>query len=165
MAGVSWFAGLALLAVALAGGLNLMPGGAEASPGHFDEGAALDAASEAASGYLDSTIGSDHTNGDGSVSRAVSTGEGPISLDQMERVDFRFESDVRDLAASPDSQVGFEDEKDVWVASWELGGVYSVTSGENDGTAYVVVVIEDGTGELLTASAGVREAERQAKVR
>lgn len=166
-AGVGWVAGAALVVLAVAGGLRWdLNSLALAGPKeHLSETAALSTAQAAAAGYIEATIGSDHTSQDGAHSPGVKTSAGPINLGQMVRVDLRFVPNAREVVAAIDSGASFERERDVWVASWERAGVYDVSSGTDDGTAYVVVVIEDGTGKLLAASSGVREAEKQARAR
>ena len=41
----------------------------------------------------------------------------------------------------------------------------NVTTGNADGPAYVVVIVEDGTGKILSSSAGVRQPDLQAMAR
>lgn len=138
---------------------------ASAAPGHLTGERALRLAESAAADYVRVTLGSEHSTG-GSISPAINGPDGaPLRLAAMERVDFRFVANTRQVATSITSGVSFEEEKDFWVASWELGGVYNVTSGQPDGTAAVVVVVEDGTGKLLAAGAEVRQPDVQARAR
>jgi len=90
---------------------------------------------------------------------------GSVSLDQMELVDFRYEPAVTELTTSVTSGFYSTDPEDVWVLAWERGGVANVTTGRDDGTAALVLVLRDGTGEVLSATAGIRQPEEQALAR
>lgn len=90
---------------------------------------------------------------------------GSVSLDQMELVDFRYEPAVTELTTSVTSGFYSTDPEGVWVLAWERGGVANVTTGRDDGTAALVLVLRDGTGEVLSATAGIRQPEEQALAR
>lgn len=83
----------------------------------------------------------------------------------MTRVDLRLVQDTARAMTSIDSAVVFGEKKDFWVVSWERGGVDNVTTGQPDGTAYLNVVVADGTGKILSSGAGIRQPEDQAKAR
>ena len=86
---------------------------------------------------------------------------GSLSLEEMELVDIRYEPGVTELTTSITSGFYTTDPQDVWVLAWERGGVANVTTGRNDGTAILVLVLRNGTGEVLSATAGVRQPEEQ----
>jgi len=90
---------------------------------------------------------------------------GSVSLDQMELVDFRYEPAVTELTTSVTTGFYSTDPEDVWVLAWERGGVANVTTGQDDGTAALILVLRDGTGEVLSATAGIRQPEEQALAR
>jgi DNA-binding CsgD family transcriptional regulator len=89
----------------------------------------------------------------------------PATFDQMQRLDFRFLPGVESAVTSIDTAFSRGEKTNVWVASWERDGVFNPHTGLNDGTAYVVVVMEDGTGRVLSSSSGGRQPEVQAKAR
>jgi hypothetical protein len=89
----------------------------------------------------------------------------PTTFDQMQRLDFRFLPGVESAVTSIDTAFSRGEKTNVWVASWERDGVFNPHTGLNDGTAYVVVVMEDGTGRVLSSSSGGRQPEVQAKAR
>ncbi|MFN0094708.1 MAG: hypothetical protein ACKVVT_08010 [Dehalococcoidia bacterium] len=131
----------------------------------FTEAQASALALTAAADYVAMTIGATITEDDGSVSTAVQADGRPIVLDAMTRVDLRFVPRVTKLVTSIDSGFRSHQPVDVWVASWERGAVTSDRVGWEEATAYVVVVIEDGTGKLLSAASGGRAPELQAVAR
>jgi hypothetical protein len=67
------------------------------------------------------------------------------------------------LVTSVTTAVSLPEEKDVWVVSWERGGVPNVTTGRADGTAHLVLVMDDETGRVTDAVAGIRQPEDQAR--
>lgn len=127
--------------------LNVHPFSAASADERVEDPASIRARAEAfASDYLKQTLGS-------------------VSLDQMELVDFRYEPAVTELTTSVTSGFYSTDPEDVWVLAWERGGVANVTTGGDDGTAALVLVLRDGTGEVLSATAGIRQPEEQALAR
>ena len=127
--------------------LNIHPFSAASADERVEDPASIRARAEAfASDYLKQTLGS-------------------VSLDQMELVDFRYEPAVTELTTSVTSGFYSTDPEDVWVLAWERGGVANVTTGRDDGTAALVLVLRDGTGEVLSATAGIRQPEEQALAR
>jgi hypothetical protein len=136
-----------------------------AAQGHFTDSDAMGHATSAAADYLAATLGQAQANGDGSATGAVAGEDGPITLADMDSVGLKYFSATQRAVTSISSGVSFEAPKNFWVASWERGAVSNVTTGKADGTAYVVVVIEDGTGKLLAADSGIRQPEEQARAR
>lgn len=90
---------------------------------------------------------------------------GSVSLDQMELVDLRYEPGVTELTTSITTGFYSTEFEDIWVLAWERGGVANVTTGQDDGTAVLVLVLRNGTGEVLSATAGIRQPEEQALAR
>lgn len=127
--------------------LNIHPFSAASADERVEDPASIRARAEAfASDYLKQTLGS-------------------VSLDQMELVDFRYEPAVTELTTSVTSGFYSTDPEDVWVLAWERGGVANVTTGQDDGTAALILVLRNGTGEVLSATAGIRQPEEQALAR
>lgn len=168
-AGWALAAGLALFA--LLGGspgdiAGLIAPSEEAHAGaHFSDAKALEIAEDWASGYAADTIGSAHGNVDGSTTPAVAVEGRPLTLDDFQRVDFRFVPDTREMVTSIDSGISLPEAHDLWVVSWEREGVFNVHTGKDDGTANLVVVLEDGTGKVFGGGAGIRQPEVQARAR
>ena len=157
---LGWVVGLAIVGSMIAGvGFSDLAGigsrGADAadelSPRHLTKDEALAKAAEWARPYVQDTIGRDQQTG-------VS-----ISLDDMELVEARFLPDAREIVTSVTTAVSLPAAQDVWVFAWELGGVANVTTGKRDGTAHLVLVMEDGTGKVRDAAAGVRQPEDQVR--
>lgn len=127
--------------------LNVHPFSAASADERVEDPASIRARAEAfASDYLKETLGS-------------------VSLDQMELVDFRYEPAVTELTTSVTTGFYSTDPEDVWVLAWERGGVANVTTGQDDGTAALILVLRNGTGDVLSATAGIRQPEEQALAR
>lgn len=123
------------------------PFGAAGADERLEDPASIRARAEAfASGYLKETLES-------------------VSIDQMELVDLRYQPAVTELTTSVTTGFYSTDPEDVWVLAWERGGVANVTTGQDDGTAVLVLVLRNGTGEVLSATAGIRQPEEQALAR
>lgn len=90
---------------------------------------------------------------------------GDISLEQMELVDIRYEPDVTEIATSATSGFYSSDPQNVWILAWERGGVWNVTTGQNDGTASLVLVLRNGTAEVVSATARIRQPAEQERAR
>lgn len=159
-------ASLGIIAAGVISFAAFVPNRAEArAEDHLQEAKALRLAESAARNYLESTTGTGHANTDGSSTAAISVDGRAMGFTEMERVDLRFAPNTRQMVTSISSGISLEAEYNLWVAAWEREGVFNVTTGAHDGTAYVVVVLEDGTGKVLSMSAGVRQPEQQARAR
>jgi hypothetical protein len=123
---------------------------ARAAHQQLTEQQAITKAADWARPYLQETLGQDRSLGS-------------LSLDDMELVDVRFVPNARELVTSVTTAVSLPEEKDVWVVSWERGGVPNVTTGRADGTAHLVLVMDDETGRVTDAVAGIRQPEDQAR--
>ncbi|MGK2964902.1 MAG: hypothetical protein ACSLFM_04775 [Tepidiformaceae bacterium] len=159
LAAVGWLVGLAIVGLPMVGvGFTDIAGlagnDAHASSQALSEGEAAEAAEAWATSYLAETLGTQ-----------VVVDDRPLVLTDMTRVDLRLVQDTARAMTSIDSAVVFGEKKDFWVVSWERGGVDNVTTGQPDGTAYLNVVVADGTGKILSSGAGIRQPEDQAKAR
>jgi len=141
------------------------PATAAAGDQRLTEDEALHRAMAWAAGALKSTIGSAHSNVDGSSSEAVRVAGRPIELADMDLVDLRRVDGVTTAVVAIDVGVSLPEEKDIWVVSWERSGMANAATGRDDGTAYMVVVIEDRTEKVLASGSGVRQPELQARAR
>lgn len=148
---------LALVALVVAyfpaTGLRSLVSGADATESHLEREDVMRQAEQWAAAYVAETIATQ-----------VSFQGKPISLANMDVVDLRFVPEVREMATSITSGFQRPAPEDVWIVSWERTGVDEAV-GKSDGTAYVVVVLRDGTGEVISAAAGTRSPEEQARAR
>lgn len=152
MSVVSWVTGIGLLVLA-ATGITL----ANALPTKVT-GLTRDKALAVASGWAQSIVPQ-------SLGMQVRVGDGPVTLAGMALVDLRLVQSTRELVASIETGAVFDKERDVWVVSWERGGVANVTTGAADGTAYVVILVDDKLKKVVGASVGIRQPEDQASSR
>ncbi len=90
---------------------------------------------------------------------------GNISLEDLAIVDIRYEPAVTELMTSITTGFYSTDPQDVWVVAWERDGVANVATGQNDGTVALVLVLRNGTGEVLSAAVGIRQPGEQALAR
>lgn len=125
----------------------------------LSEAHVVELAASAARAYFSDTIGGRHQNADGTTTGAATVDGQALAFDDMDLVDLRFASRAREMATSPTTKITLEAEYDLWSVVWERPGVFNVASGEQDGTAYLVVVLEDVTGKVVGMNAGIRQPE------
>lgn len=149
---VSWMAAIGLLALAVTG-ITL----ADALPTK-DTRLAREEALAVASNWA-------HNRLPESIGVQVRVGGEPVTLADMVLVDLRLVESTRQLVASVETGASFDEERDVWVVSWERGGVANITTGVPDGTAYVVLLVDDKLRKVTGAYFGIRQPEDQARAR
>lgn len=150
-----WTGGLALLGLFVAGSGFVRPlGEARASHSEFDRSQAVDVASGWAEAYVVETLGTQYK-----------VDSSPLALSDMKLVSAEFHANAQDLVTSVTSAVSLPAPASVWVVAWERDAMPNVTTGKSDGTAHVVIVMEDGTGKVRDALASIRQPEHQARAR
>jgi hypothetical protein len=147
---VSWVTGIGLLALAAAG-ITLAAASSTKDTGLTRE-EALAMAGDWAKDKVPKSLGIQ-----------VQVGDEPIALADMDLVDLHLVKSTKKLVASIETGAAFDKERDVWVVSWERVGVANVTTGAADGTAYVVILVDDKLKKVASANIGVRQAEDQAR--
>ena len=120
----------------------------QAGSAQFSNHDALIIAENSADEAISNTIGRPSSYGSKNIPALA------IRLSNMELKGFRFEPNTESVTSAFGSRNTFPVPENVWIADWEQTGVPISEWGISNGIVRVEIIIEDGTGKVLSANVG-----------